>query len=50
MDSSALERKWNRRPLGHAAAGRALGYTTQTIDRHARGAGTTYAEHIATRQ
>jgi hypothetical protein len=28
----------------------ALGYTTQTIERHARGAATTYAEYFATRQ
>jgi hypothetical protein len=28
----------------------ALGYTTQTIERHARGAATTYAELVATRQ
>ncbi|MEV6271735.1 hypothetical protein AB0L64_31525 [Kribbella sp. NPDC051936] len=26
----------------------ALGYTTQTIERHARGAATTYAEYVAT--
>ena len=28
----------------------ALGYTTQTIERHARGAATAYAEYVATRQ
>jgi hypothetical protein len=28
----------------------ALGYSTKTIERHARGAATTYAEYVATRQ
>ncbi|WP_410792061.1 hypothetical protein [Kribbella sp. C-35] len=28
----------------------ALGYTNQTIERHARGAAATYAEYVATRR